>query len=236
MGHFGIIDTIVLVVYFAAMAGIGVYFARRNKTTEGYFVGDRNFPGWLIGFSIFATSISSMTFIGFPADGYKTAWYRMTPNFALPIAVIIATTFFLPFFRRSHVTSAYEYLEARFGPKTRVYAAAAFILNQVVRLSIILYLVSVLLHEITGLDPYVSILVGALITSFYTIMGGIRAVLWTDFIQSLVLWGGGVAVIFALLYKIPGGLGEVISLGTANNMVAEPGRGDSDVVLLRWAR
>ena len=74
------LDVIVLVVYFAAMASMGPLFARRNRTTEGYFLGNRSFPGWLTGVSMFATSISSITFLAYPADAYKTAWLRMLPK------------------------------------------------------------------------------------------------------------------------------------------------------------
>lgn len=211
--NFGVIDTVVLVLYFAAMASLGPYFARKNKSTESYFLGNRAFPGWLVGFSMFATSISSITFMAYPADAFKTAWFRMTPNYAVPFAVIIASVFFIPFFRRTHITSAYEYLEDRFGPYTRVYAASAFIISQMVRVSLILYLVSILVHEVTGLDPYVSIFLGGVITSFYTVLGGIEAVMWSDFIQSIILWAGGILAFVVMLYAIPGGLGEVLSSG-----------------------
>lgn len=211
MGNFTVIDYIVLVVYFGAMASLGPFFASRARTTEGYFLGDRSFPGWLVGFSMFATSISSMTFVAYPADAFRTAWYRMTPNYMLPIAVLIAAYFFLPFFRRNRITSAYEYLEGRFGPYTRLYAACAFILTQVIRVSMILYLVSILVHNVTGINPYVAIFIGGVVTAFYTVLGGIRAVLWTDFIQAMVLWVGGVISLGVIIYAIPGGLGQIFS-------------------------
>jgi len=212
MGHFTVVDIIVLFVYFGAMAALGPIFAHKGRTTEGYFLGDRSFPGWLVGVSMFATSISSVTFVAYPSDAYKIAWYRMTPNYMLPVAILVATFFFLPFFRRTHITSAYEYLEDRFGPKTRVYAACAFIIGQVMRISMILYLVAILVHEMTGLNVYVSIIVGGTITSFYTVLGGIRAVLWTDFIQAMVLWVGGLISLFVIIHDMPGGLGQIFSI------------------------
>lgn len=215
-GHFGFIDVIVLVVYFASMAALGPFFASKGKTTEGYFLGDRSFPGWLIGFSMFATSISSMTFMGYPADAYKTSWFRMISNLSLPLVVLVATFYFLPFFRRTRITSAYEYLEDRFGPVSRVYAASMFMVGQLLRVSLILYLISVLLEELTGMDPYLAILVGGVITSVYTVLGGIRAVLWTDFIQSIVLWAGGLIALFWIIRKLPGGLGQIFVDGMAH--------------------
>ncbi|MBL7650025.1 MAG: sodium/solute symporter [Candidatus Hydrogenedentes bacterium] len=215
--NFTMVDYAVLVLYFGAMASLGPIFAKGSKTTEGYLLGDRNFPGWLVGFSMFATSISSVAFVGYPGDSFKTAWYRMVPNYTMPLAVLFAMFFFLPFFRRTQITSAYEYLEARFGPITRMYAAAAFVVMQVVRVSLILYLVSVLLYTITGINPYVAILLGGVITSFYTVLGGITAVMWTDFIQSFVLWIGALICLFLIVYRLPGGVGEVIDVGMANH-------------------
>lgn len=206
------VDYGVLVTYFLGMAALGPLFANRNTTTESYFLGDRSFPGWLIGFSMFATSISSVTFVAFPADAYKTAWFRMLLNLMLPIGVLVATFFFLPFFRKTHVTSAYEYLEGRFGPYTRVYAACAFIIAQTSRVSVILFLVSVLVQEMTGLPTAASIVVGGVITAFYTVLGGIRAVIWTDFIQSLMLWAGGLIALIVIVRLLPGGFGQLFSV------------------------
>ncbi|HOZ48961.1 MAG TPA: Ser-Thr-rich GPI-anchored membrane family protein [Candidatus Hydrogenedentes bacterium] len=205
------IDLVVLLLYFGAMAAMGPLFARRNRTTEGYFLGDRSFPGWLTGISMFATSISSITFVAYPADAYKTAWLRMMPNFMLPIGVAIAVVFFIPFFRRSHITSAFEYLEGRFGPNIRLYAACAFIVGQIIRVSMILFLVSILVYELTGIPKLWSILLGGVVTGFYSILGGIRAVLWTDFIQAIVLWVGGLLCVVVAIVQVPGGLPRILS-------------------------
>src|SRR5690606_3352681 len=114
---------------------IALYCSRRNTSTEEYFVGGRRFRGWVIGLSLVGTSISSVTFLAYPADAFKTGWLRYLPNLALPFAIAMAAWFFLPFFRRGNLTSAYEYLEQRFGPSLRVYGAAAFIIAQLVRVS-----------------------------------------------------------------------------------------------------
>jgi SSS family solute:Na+ symporter len=216
----GMLDIIVLVVYFASMAAMGPIFSWRSKTTEGYFLGDRSFPGWLIGFSMFAASISSITFMAYPADAYKTAWLRMLPNFMLPVAVLMASRMFLPFFRRGRITSAYEYLEGRFGPNVRLYAASAFIVGQVIRISLILFLVSQLVETVTGLSSTYSVLIGGIITSFYTVTGGIQAVIWTDFIQAIVLWVGGLLCVAMVALRLGGpidGLVEVVRVGIADS-------------------
>ncbi|MFO7973060.1 MAG: sodium/solute symporter [Candidatus Hydrogenedentota bacterium] len=217
------IDVAVLGVYFALMAAMGPLFMRRGTTTEGYFLGNRAFSGWLVGFSMFATSISSLTFLAYPADAYKTAWLRMLPNFALPVVVLMASHLFLPFFRRGNITSAYEYLEGRFGPKVRLYAACVFIFGQVVRISLILYLVSQLVEQVTGLEPWMSVLIGGVITSFYTVLGGITAVIWTDFIQAMVLWFGGVVCVIVVACYLGGpveGIFEIVRVGIRDGKFA----------------
>ena len=207
---------LVLVIYFVAMAAMGPYFARKNKTTENYFLGGRSFPGWLIGLSMFATSISSITFVAYPADAYKTAYLRFLPCLLLPLGIFLAAKIFLPFYRRAHITSAFEYLEVRFGSGTRAYAATAFVIGQVTRLGMILYLVSMLVQEMTGLNAYYSILLGGVITSFYTITGGIEAVIWTDFFQSFLLWFGGFAILVIIIMNVDGGLSTIISVAAAD--------------------
>ena len=207
---------LVLVIYFVAMASMGPYFARKNKTTENYFLGGRSFPGWLIGLSMFATSISSITFVAYPADAYKTAYLRFLPCLMLPLGIFLASKIFLPFYRRAHITSAFEYLEVRFGSGTRAYAATAFVIGQVTRLGMILYLVSMLVQEMTGLNAYYSILLGGVITSFYTITGGIEAVIWTDFFQSFLLWFGGFAILVIIIMNVDGGLSTIISVAAAD--------------------
>ncbi|MCX5757007.1 MAG: hypothetical protein NTU83_00570, partial [Candidatus Hydrogenedentes bacterium] len=150
MSNFGTLDWAILIVYFCAIASIGPLFARRNRSTESFFVGNRQFPAWLLGLAMFATSISSITVVAYPADAYKTAYLRLLPCFMLPVGIFMASRIFLPFYRRSRCTSAFEYLEGRFGPGVRMYAACAFVLGQVMRISTILYLVSLVFQQITG--------------------------------------------------------------------------------------
>ncbi|MBM3289734.1 MAG: sodium/solute symporter [Candidatus Hydrogenedentes bacterium] len=196
---------------------MGPYFARRQKSTESYFVGNRSYPGWLIGLSMFGTSISSITFVAYPADGFKFAWLRFLICVTLPIAIVIASIWILPFFRRTHMTSAFEYLEGRFGAGTRMYAALMFLVSQAIRLSLILFLVSKLVNALTGWDTTTCIFVGGVITSFYTVLGGIEAVIWTDFVQSIVLTVGGLLVLTAVLWNLPGGLSTIWEIGVRDN-------------------
>jgi len=206
------VDWVVIVGYMFVILLVGLICSRKNTSTEEYFVGNRRFPGWIIGLSLVGTSISSITFLAYPGDAYKTSWLRFVPNTMLPVAVLIAAYCFLPFFRRERITSAYEFLEQRFGPSVRVYGAFAFMFGQIVRISMILYLVSLMLHEITGLSVLFCIVIGGLFVSFYTVLGGIDAVIWTDVMQTLILLAGGVACYWVIVEALPGGLSQILSV------------------------
>jgi len=214
------LDITTLVLYISALVGMGFYLSRKNTTTEEYFVGGRSYSGWVIGLSMIGTSISSVTFLAFPADAYKTAWLRFIPNFTLPLTVLLAAYFFLPFFRRTKIVSAYEYLEDRFSPSIRVYGAVTFIIGQLMRLALILYLVSILMHEITGYSTVVSVLLAGLLVALYTIVGGINAVIWTDVLQTLILVLGGIVILIIIIFAMPGGLSQIFEIANGDNKFA----------------
>ncbi|HEO71467.1 MAG TPA: sodium:solute symporter, partial [Candidatus Hydrogenedentes bacterium] len=208
-----VLDILVMVLYFGGITAMGVYFARRNKSTEEYFLGNRNFPGWAIGLSLVGTSISSLSFLGIPGDSFKTAWLRFLVGVTMPLVVIVAAYVFLPFYRRTKTTSAFEYLEHRFGPTTRLYGAVTFLIAQLVRISMILYLLSLVLHELSDMPLWLCIVLSGVFVSFYTVAGGMEAVVWTDVIQTVILTVGGVLCLAKVVALLPGGLGEIISVG-----------------------
>ncbi len=214
------LDILALVGYLLIITGIGFYFSRKNTNTEEYFVGGRSFSGWVIGLSLVGTSISSITFLAYPGDAFKTSWLRFVPNLMLPLGILIAAYLFLPFFRRGKVTSAYEYLEDRFGPSIRVYGAIAFIIAQIVRVSMILFLLSLVIQELTGLSATSCILIGGIIVAIYTIVGGIDAVIWTDVLQTIVLLVGGLLCLWVIIDALPGGLGQIFEVADQFNKLS----------------
>lgn len=228
------LDIVVLAFYFVFMAALGFYFSRRNKNTEQYFVGGRSFGGWVIGISLVGYSISSVTFIGYPGDAYKTAWIRFMPNLMMPVAIMIASYLFIPLFRRMNITSAYEFLEGRFGPSIRRYISCAFAVGQLIRLSLVLYLVSIVVHEMTGLSPLTCILLSGLVTAMYTALGGIDAVIWTDVIQAIVLLFGGLLCLGFIVWKIPGGLPQIFTVALADGKLAFADLVDGKIQRLPW--
>jgi SSS family solute:Na+ symporter len=209
------LDLAVIGAYFLVTISIGLHCSRNNRGSDGYFLGGRNFPGWAIGLSFIGSTISSVTFIAFPADSFKTAWVRLVPNFAYPFVIILAGLLFVPLFRSGKVHSAYHYLSLRFGPAISVYAALIYLLAQVVRSSMILYLLAVLLSSITGFPTPYCILIAAGTTAIYTVKGGFGAVVWTDVIQMIILALGACACIITILYALPGGLNQILAEASA---------------------
>ena len=214
------LDLSILVLYFLLMLGMGFYFSRGNQSTEQFFLGGRNFSAWVIGISLVGTSISSITFLAYPGDAFKTNWLRFLPNLALPIAVLIAAYWFLPKLRRDNTVTAYEFLETRFGPSIRMYGAIAFLLAQLARISMILYLISLVIQTMTGLDASYCVVIAGVFVALYTILGGIEAVIWTDVIQTVVLLLGGLLCIGIIIYEIPGGLTAIIDTAWTNNKLS----------------
>ena len=213
-------DWLVIAAYFAGMAWITWLVRRRGRTTEGYFLGGRAIPGWAVGFSIAGTAISSITFMALPADAFKTAWLRMLPNFVLPLGVLAGSLFFLRVYRDGRTTTAFEFLERRFGPSTRLYGAFAFVVGQLLRISLILFLLGQLTHELTGLSPEASVVIAGLFVGGYTAVGGIEAVVWTDVAETVILTVGGAACLLVVILKVPGGLGEIVTTAWAHGKLS----------------
>lgn len=229
------LDLFTLIAYLSIIMGIGLYFSKKNTSTEEYFVGGRSFSGWVIGLSLVGTSISSITFLAYPGDAYKTAWLRFLPNLMLPVAIFIAAYFFLPFFRRGNTITAYEYLGERFGPSIRVYAAITFIVGQLVRISLILYLLSLLILELTGLSAEMSIILGGVFVALYTIVGGIDAVIWTDVLQTIVLLLGGLLCLAVIIISLPGGLEQIITMASEHGKLAFAELREGQLIPIDWS-
>ncbi|MDF9796635.1 SSS family solute:Na+ symporter [Catalinimonas alkaloidigena] len=214
--EFRALDIVTLLIYLAAMAGLGYYFSKKNNSTEEYFVGNRSFKGWVIGLSMLSTSISSITFLAFPAAAYTLDWRQLISNLMLPLAAVLAIVVFIPFFRRGKLTSAFEYLGDRFGPVTRLYGTVSFLILQIIRIGQILFLVAIPVNLFTGIPIVTTIMLVGVFIAFYTVIGGIDAVIWTDVIQAIVLWIGGVICLVLMIDKLPEGFTQVFEIADAN--------------------
>ena len=215
--HVRSLDIVAVSFYLIGMILIGIYFSRRSKTTEDYFVGNRAMPGWVIGLSMLGTIISSATFLALPAAAYILDWRQLSVNLVLPFIAILAIFIFIPFFRRGNLTSAFEYLGLRFGQAPRLYGTCSFIAMQLIRMAQILFLVSLPIQFLTGIDIEWVIISAGIFIAFYTIAGGIEAVIWTDVIQAIILFLGGLLCFALIAWELPNGVSQVIEIGRTYN-------------------
>ena len=213
-------DLVAIGINLSAMVAIGVYTARRNRSADAYFLANRSMPGWIVGFSLMATIISSMTFLAIPGFTFEKDWRYMPAHFFYFIPAIVAYFLFMPYFRRGHVRSAYEYLELRFGTWARLYAATGFLVFQMFRTGVILYAVCLPFGPMTGLPLGWVILVLGILVAAYTIAGGLEAVIYTDLLQGLALIAGGLICIPLAVDLIPGGLSQVFAEAVADGKFA----------------
>ncbi|MBA4149108.1 MAG: sodium/solute symporter [Verrucomicrobia bacterium] len=208
--NFGWLNYTTLALYLAVMLGIGVSFTNKNKTTDDFFRGGRSIAWWVAGLSIFATMLSSITFMAIPAQSYGVGWNLYLGNSYLILTPLVVAIY-LPFYRKLNVTSAYEYLERRFNTATRMVASTLFILFQIGRVAIVLYLPALALSTVSNLDVSVCILAMGLLGVLYTVMGGIKAVVWTDAAQAIILMVGAIWALVTVIARVDGGIGAVIS-------------------------
>lgn len=216
-GKFGAVDFLILGAYLAAMIGVGIFFSFRNKNSDDFFRGGQRIPWFVAGLSIFATMLSSVTFIAIPAKAYMTNWVYFLVNMTAVLVTPAVVYVFLPFFRNIDATSAYEYLEKRFNRFIRLFASASFIIFQIGRMAIVMYLPALAISAITPLSEIQCILLMGLLSVIYCTMGGLEAVVWTDTIQSFILLGGPLFCILLILYRLDGGIGQFVSMSMADN-------------------
>lgn len=219
MTSFGIVNWIVLLAYLVAMMILGTKVGKSNTSTESYFLGSRKIPWWAIGLSVMATQCSAVSFIGMPGWGYTSGLRRLTFTFQFPLVMVILMTTFVPFFYNTKVVSIYEYLEKRFGTKSRGLMAFIFLLSRGLQTAVVLYGPALALSMITGADPKIAILIMGVFSIAYTVFGGIAAVIWTDVVQMFVIWIGVILAILIPVLTVDGGVGAIISNAASNNLI-----------------
>jgi len=214
------LDAIVLLLYFSGIVGIGLWAGRRNSTLTEFALGGRSIPWWAVLASIIAAETSAATFLGTPAEGFKTRSfiYAQLTIGTILARILIAFTFIRPYYRYG-VQSIYEFLEIRFGPWTKNLASGIFLFTRVLGIGVRLYLGGVIIKVIwhylfpdIGVNIWIyfwGILFVTLLTTLYTAIGGIKAVVWTDFIQASLMMGSMIFAIWLLAHDIPGGLATV---------------------------
>ena len=214
---FGWLNYTVLFVYFLGMLLLGFFFMKNNEDTDDFFKAGGRIPWWAAGISIFATTLSAITFISIPAKSYATNWSMLVFNLTILLIVPIVVRYFLPFFRRFNLDTAYEYLELRFSRGIRWMASALFTFFMISRIAIVLFLPSLALNAVTGFNVYLSVLIMGIVTIIYSTSGGMEAVIWGDVIQGFILIFGALMAFLFMIFGVDGGIGAFWEIAVDNN-------------------
>ena len=210
-------DLIVFIVLTIGNVIFGASFFFRNRSSTQFTSGGGTLPAWVVGMSIFATFVSSISFLALPGKAYMSNWNALVFSFSIPIASILAVRFFVPLYRNLGSISAYNYLEIRFGTWARVYASICYILTQLMRTGAILLLLALPLNALFGWNIRTIIVVTGIAVTFYSMMGGIQAVVWTDTIQGIILIFGAIVCALVLTFSMPEGPMQVFEIAVANH-------------------
>jgi SSS family solute:Na+ symporter len=217
MNNLRILDLAIIALYLAAMIGVGVYFSRKNSNPEQYSSASGKIPGWAIGLSIYATFLSSNTFLGVPGKAFGTNWNALVFSISMPLAAWVAARYFVPFYRATGEISAYTHLEKRFGSWARTYAVVCFLLTQLARIGSIFFGIALTLQALTGFSMEVIMLVTGVSIIIYTVLGGIEAVIWTEVVQGIIKTAGALLILYLVVSNLPGGLAKVVEIGQHDN-------------------
>jgi SSS family solute:Na+ symporter len=220
MNNLPFIDIAIIIFYLVAMVGIGFYFSRRNKNTEQFTRAAGKIPGWAIGLSIYATFLSSNTFLGVPGKAFGSNWNAFVFSLSMPLAAWAASRYFVPFYRSTGEISAYTHLEKRFGPWARTYAVVCFLLTQFARMGSIFFGMALSLQALTGFSMSSIMIVMGVCIIIYTVLGGMEAVIWTEVVQGIIKTLGALLILFLVVREIPGGFPAIFDIAETNNKMS----------------
>lgn len=195
------------------MVLVGVWFSRKNKSSEQFTKASGMIPGWAVGISLYATFLSSNTFLGVPGKAFGENWNALVFSLSMPLAGWVAVRYFVPFYRTIGGVSAYSHLEHRFGSWARTYAMICFLLTQLARMGSIFFGIALSLQALTGYDMVTIMLVTGICIVIYTVMGGIEAVIWTEVVQGIIQTLGALLIVYLIFRNVDGGVGSVVHIG-----------------------
>ena len=208
------------IIFFLFVGGVALFgcsfYFRSRKGAAAFTAAEGSLPTWVVGMSIFATFVSSISFLGLPGDAYKGNWNPFVFSLSIPVATWLAAKIFIPLYRNVNSVSAYHYLELKFGYWARCYVAVCYLLTQLARVGSILLLLALPLNTMFGWDISTIIVATGIATLVYTLLGGIAAVVWTDAIQGIILIFGAIACAAILTFSMPEGPSQLFQIAAAN--------------------
>ena len=212
------IDWIVLALTLAGIICYGLYKSKHSKDLDGYFLGNRSMPWWLVVLSIMGTQASAITFLSAPGQAYTDGMRFVQYYFGLPIAMVVISIVFVPIFRKVKVYTAYEYLEQRFDMKTRTLTAFLFLLSRGLSTGISIYAPSIIISSLLGWNIYLTNIVMGGLLIIYTVSGGAKAVAYTQQLQFLIIMSGMFIAGYMVVHLLPEGVGFKEALKTSGNL------------------
>src|SRR5258707_2732075 len=188
------LDLAVIGVYFLVVFSIGLYFARKERTSEDYFLASRNVGWFAIGASLFVSNISTEHFIGLAGSGATSGLAVGHFEWLACLILLVLGWVFVPFYLRSNVFTMPEFLERRFNRSCATYLATVSVIAYIfTKISVHLYAAAIVLERVVGWSPLTAAVILVVATGIYTIAGGLAAVIYTDLVQTLILLAGAIA-------------------------------------------
>ncbi len=204
------LDYAIVASYVVAMIGVGVWFSRGRQDAEGYLLGGRSIVWWVAGISYLMTLLSTLSMVSVPGEAYNHGVTQSLQNLILPFIAIGGFSLFVRFYFKARMFTPFDYLERRFDARVRGAAAAFYWLERMIYLGLVLYATSVVFQGACGWDKRWTILITGGVAVAYTLLGGLRAVAWTELFQFVILVGGMGILIAKILWVVPGGTVGVI--------------------------
>ena len=223
------------IVFFLFVGGVALFgcsfFFKSRRGVAAFTAAEGSLPSWVVGMSIFATFVSSISFLGLPGGSYAGNWNQLVFSLSIPLAMWVAAKVFIPLYRNLDSVSAYHYIELKFGYWARAYVAVCYLLTQLARVGSILLLLAIPINTMFGWDISTIIIATGLLTLVYSLLGGISAVMWTDAIQGIILILGAITCALLLTFGMPEGPKQLFeiaaehdkfSLGSFSLVLTEP--------------
>ena len=212
-----LIDLIIFFLFTGGIVVFGCSFFNKKLSSDEFTSAGRSLPGWVVGMSIFATYVSSISYLGYPGNAYSSNWNAFVFSLSIPIASYFAAKYFVPFYRNQGSVSAYSFLEERFGTWARLYASACYLLTQIARMGSILFLLALPMNLLMGWNIQLVIIFTSIAIIIYSMLGGIKAVIWTEAIQGFILIGGALICLIVLLFSMPEGPTQTFEMAISDH-------------------
>ena len=226
---FGTLNWVTLLLYLGGLLFVGFLCAKGTQSTNDFYLGGQSIPWWAAGMSIFGTTLSAITYLALPARVYGTSWSVILLNAGILIVAPLIVYVYIPRLRKLNAVTAYQFLEDRFDLGLRLFGSASFIVFQLFRMGVVVFLPALALAAVTGFNLTLCILLMGLIATVYTVFGGIKAVIWTDVIQVVVLIGGALMALILIAMNLDGGFSALVSIGK------EAGKFEMPAIEWSWA-